>query len=222
MRNSKKLFRLICLTLTAVMLFSLTGCFSYGGYDYYGDLDYDSDSDDSSVDPDADFAALFEDDYDAEEYFQNNATVISAINAADSADIHNEADAYQNLTDRGLSDSGITADFDMNGEILEDAVITDTSSDSHPSYTTYYETSAGDLWSINEINGVVMAMPVSYNIDREVPVIITETGTVMSYDLYSNKFYETIPNETEMIVKTVDRIDAETLENLTAGAIDAL
>lgn len=35
MRNSKKLFRLICLPLTAVMLFSLTGCFSYGGYENY-------------------------------------------------------------------------------------------------------------------------------------------------------------------------------------------
>ena len=46
------------------------------------------------------------------------------------------------------------------------------------------------------------------------------SNTVMSYDGTTNRFYETIPNKSSLIVKTVDRIDAETLENLTIGAID--
>jgi hypothetical protein len=44
----------------------------------------------------------------------------------------------------------------------------------------------------------------------------------MGYDSDANMFYETIPHESELIVKTVDRIDAETLDTLTVGVIARL
>lgn len=217
MLKSNRIFRLICLCLAITMILFLSSCSDSDDSGFY------SDSFESEEDPaDDDYAALFEDYFDAEAYFLNNSTIISTIDITESENIHNESDTYYNLTDRGFSDTAIIADFDMNGEILEDAVISNTSSDNHPCYTTSYIASTGETWIINEINGIVMAMPSAYNMEQEIPVIITETGTVMSYDLYGNRFYETIPNESEMIVKTVDRVDADTLEKLTAEEIEAL
>lgn len=72
------------------------------------------------------------------------------------------------------------------------------------------------------INGSVVANPVSFNIQSElsVQVIISEKDTVTSYDSTTNKFFETIPDESVLLVITVDRIDAETLNSLTIGEID--
>lgn len=69
-----------------------------------------------------------------------------------------------------------------------------------------------------------MAYPVSYNMQSSsnVQVMISEKDTVMSYDSRTGKFYETIPKESELIVKKVGRIDAETIENLMDGEIDKL
>jgi len=43
-----------------------------------------------------------------------------------------------------------------------------------------------------------------------------------SYDSSTNKFYKNVPNESVMTVKVVEKIDAETLKNLTIEVIDAL
>lgn len=69
-----------------------------------------------------------------------------------------------------------------------------------------------------------MANPVTYNTEsgRDVQLLISETETVTSYDSAKNKFYVIIPGESEAIVKTVGRIDAETLDKLTVEVIDEL
>ena len=110
----------------------------------------------------------------------------------------------------------------MTGDYSEATEISQGSSTKHPTYQTYYVSKNGDVWTIFMINGAIMANPVSYNIqsDLDAQVILSESNTVMSYDGTTNGFYETIPNKSSLIVKTVDRIDAETLENLTIGAID--
>ena len=73
-------------------------------------------------------------------------------------------------------------------------------------------------------NGVVSAYPVSYNLvsERQAVLLITETDTVTSYDYTSNRFFETIPKESTMIVRKVSRIDKETLDSLTIGGLSEL
>ena len=80
------------------------------------------------------------------------------------------------------------------------------------------------LWNIYVINGVVLAYPVSYNLvsERQTVLLITETDTVTSYDYISNRFYETIPKESAMIVRKVSKIDKKTLDNLTVGGLSKL
>lgn len=158
---------------------------------------------------------------DADEYFHNNSQVISEMCVKDSNTVHTEAEAYANFADRGFTDYSITTEYSMDGEYSDAVDISDTSSATHPIYQTYYITESGDIWTIFEINGVVMANPVSYNMESDfgIQVIISESNTVTSYDSTTNKFYETIPKVTELLVQTVSRIDAETLESLTVGEI---
>lgn len=161
---------------------------------------------------------------DADSYFQNNSSIVSEIEADFSDNVHTEAETYSNLAGRGFTEYPIETEYSMTGEHYEPEVISDTSTSKHPYYQTSYVASNGDVWTIFEINGVVMANPVSYNVqsERDVQLIISESETVTSYDNRTNKFYETIPNESELSVKAVSRIDAETLENLTFGEIDKL
>ena len=45
---------------------------------------------------------------------------------------------------------------------------------------------------------------------------------IIGYDSENNMFYETIPKESELIVKVVDKIDSETLNSLTKEVIAGL
>lgn len=161
---------------------------------------------------------------DADEYFQNNSTIISELYIIDSKEVHTEAETYKNLTDRGFGENPITTEYAMDGEYHNPIEISNTSSSKHPVYETYYISTNGDIWMLYEINGVLIANPLSYNDQSglNVLVMISESNTITSYDSTTNKFYETILNKSELIVKTVNRIDAETLDNLTFGEIDAL
>lgn len=161
---------------------------------------------------------------DADAYYKQNATVVAETDAKSSDRVQTEAEVYSSLAGRGFTGYPIVSNYSMDGDYYDAAAISQSSSDKHPMYQTYYTTSRGEFWTIFEINGVVMANPVSYNMQSglSVQVMISETGTVTSYDSTTNKFYETIPNESSLIVKTVGRIDADTLENLTYGAIDEL
>lgn len=161
---------------------------------------------------------------DADAYYESNSAIISKVNAQESETVHTEAETYENISDRGFTQYTITSEYSIDGEYYPAADISDEASTKHPIYETYYVTAAGDIWTIFEINGVIMANPVSYNMqsDLGVQVIISESDTVISYDGATNQFYTTIPNESALIVKTVGRIDAESLEKLTIEEIDGL
>ncbi len=161
---------------------------------------------------------------DADEYFGENSDVISVISVKNSVGTMTEADTHEQLIERGFDQYSITTEYSVDGEYHEATDISDNSSQKHPIYQTYYVTSNEELWTITVVNGVVMATPVSYNMQskRDARLIISETDTVMSYDSTTNQFYETVPKESVLIVKKVSRIDKETLENLSIEAIDEL
>lgn len=161
---------------------------------------------------------------DAEEYFENNSEVMSEINAKDSKDVKTEKETVEELATRGFKDLAITTEYDMEGEYITEKDISDSSTDKHPIYIMMYATDIGDIWSIVVINGCVVANPISYNMQstREALLIISETDTVMSYDNVTNKFFETKPSESELIVKKVNKIDVKTLKTLTIEELDKL
>lgn len=179
------------------------------GYDSSEDINYES----YKIEP-----------LDSDEYFQHNSQVTEEINANDSDEILTEAEIVETLTKRGFKDVPITTEYSMNGIYNDACEISDDSSVKHPIYESYYVTEKNELWTIMVINGDIMAIPVSYNLQSSlgVQVVISESTSVTSYDSATNKFYKNIPNESVMIVKVVEKINAETLENLTVEVIDTL
>lgn len=161
-------------------------------------------------------------DFDSKSYYANNSEIVSETNANDSDEVHTEAESSNVIGDRNFIEYPITTEYSMDGTYYEAVNISNTSIEKHPMYQTYYIAENGDIWTIFLINGAIMANPVTYNIQSglDIQVIVSEADTVTSYDSTANKFYETIPNESALIVISVDRIDAESLDQLTIGVID--
>jgi len=161
---------------------------------------------------------------DAGEFYEQNAQIISEVDVNCSDVIQTETELCKNLAVRGFADYPATTEYSMDGEYFDARTISETSSEKHPIYQTYYVTANGEVWTIFIINDSVMANPVSYNMQSGlgVQVIISESETVTSYDSTTNKFYETIPDKSALIVKVVEEINTETLENLTFREIDDL
>ncbi len=157
----------------------------------------------------------------AEEYYTLNGTLIKSIDVGVSSEVHTEKETFLNLTTRGFTQYPITTETSISGELIDEFEISDQAQTKHPMYITYYITGTGDLWTIMEINGHVFANPVSYNLTENGAgqVILSETNSIFSYDPISNAFYETIPNISALKVVTVNYIDADTLEKMTAEEI---
>ncbi len=159
-----------------------------------------------------------------DEYYNENSDVIKVIKADTSEDVPTEAEVIQLLSDRGFSDFPVEFYYDINGNFVDEGVASEDSSERRPMYITYYVAESGSVWSIFVINGQVIANPASYNLESglDMQTLVSESEQLTSYLYDSNKFYITIPNDTEVIVKTVDKINAETLDRLTDEEISRL
>lgn len=160
----------------------------------------------------------------ADEYYSKNAEVISVTKAKESDKVQSEQEVTEVLADRGFDTQNIVTDYTMDGDYLDETEIEDSSTEKHPLYKMLYVSESEILWNIYLINGVISAYPVSYNLvsERDSVLLITESDTVTSYDYNSNQFFETIPNESEMIVRKIEKIDKEALDNLTIGGLSEL
>ncbi|MCR5721607.1 MAG: hypothetical protein K6G72_04620 [Lachnospiraceae bacterium] len=157
-------------------------------------------------------------------YYRKNSKVIKLINAGKSTTIPAERDIAKLLEDRGFSGEPITYEFALGGKYLGEQKVDSKSKYRRPIYKTEYYSACGDYWVIYVINGEVFANPVSYNFvsGKSVQLLISETDTLTSYDYLSNTYYITVPKESAAILKTIDRIDASSLDELTVEGIDGL
>lgn len=170
------------------------------------------------------YEALGLENFTVDSYFEENSTVVSKTPVNESPSVSTELEAYNNFTQRGFTEYEIISNYSISGEYYDAVAISDSSNERHPCYQTFYVSPNEEIWVIMEVNGAVIANPMSYNerSDKGAQLLLSESKTIMSYDNDSNLFYETIPKETAVIVKTVDNISADILKNLTIGAIDEL
>ncbi len=135
-----------------------------------------------------------------------------------------EAEVIALLKERGFTDNPITTEYTADGEMIDKKEVGE-SDETHPYYQTIFLSETGEYWTIIVMKGSVIANPVGYNMESNAhgaQLILSESEVITSYDSVTNSFYESIPNESELIVKTVDHIDAETLNSLTVEDIEAL
>ena len=160
---------------------------------------------------------------DAQAFYSANGSIVSSILAPESTAVLSERQVYEAYLERELMQSDVYAQYDMEGNMIEMRRISNFSDAKHPEYVAYYTTASGDIWSITVINGKFIANPLSYNAKKgAVQVLFAEGDTLEAYDSVTNKFYTVKPNAESVNLKSVARIDAQTLEALTEGAIDAL
>ncbi len=161
---------------------------------------------------------------DADAYYEQNSTIISVVDANASEEVQTEKEVIEDLENRGFSETSVFTNYDMDGTFHEEIEIGDMPADKHPKYMAYYITENEEVWTLIWINGKILANPVSYNLQSTLPaqLVISETKTINGYDNHTGKFYETIPNDSALIVKVMDNIDKNLLESLTIEEIDKL
>lgn len=157
----------------------------------------------------------------AEEYYRNNAEVISVIDAEASNEMLTETQAIKLLEELGFVDYPITYEYLADGSYCTETRVSEDSTEMHPTYQTLYVSENDELWAVYVINGSIFANPVSFNYisDLDAQVLVSASDTLTSYDDETNKYYVTIPYESEIIIEIVDRIDAEVLDSLTVEEI---
>ncbi len=159
---------------------------------------------------------------DAKEIIEKTSTIIQEINVSDSQSVHTESEVYDIFRERGFNTNSVTWEYSMDGTYSQAKNISSYSSTKHPVYKYHHFTPDNDIWVIIETNGSIMAIPVTYNETKNKKIIICETDSFVSYDSATNKFFVSRPKDSQTTLKTIPRIDSETLDKLTEGEIDKL
>ena len=160
--------------------------------------------------------------FDADEYFEENTSLIKAYSAKASPNVMSESEVWDDFFERGFTLAPYETEYSIDGDVYDLYEISSYSSTKHPVYQTYYESSLGTVWVIYSIDGSVYAMPIitDFDITTDVQVIASETNTIKSYDATLNKFYENIPDSSTTEIITIERIDSENLD-LLSGEINS-
>lgn len=152
---------------------------------------------------------------DMEEFYKQNATIIKKYSADEAKEMLTEQQAIEELHKRGFDQFEITYDYKADGEYVDEAEVTG-SKEQRPMYQTFYSSLVNEeVWYIIMINGFITASPVYFNSKLYVPVMLSETESILGYDSDANTFFEIIPNETIAKLKVVNKINAETLDSFS-------
>lgn len=161
---------------------------------------------------------------EAESYYSENSEVIRVIDAKKSDDVMTESEAVKFFADRGFSKYPVTYEYSINGEFFDEKEAVDGSNVKHPMYQTSYLSNNNEFWSVYLVNGEIFANPVSFNLESTLQsqLLISESETLTSYNDVANKFFVNVPKESAVITKSVDKINATTLNKLTVEVIKTL
>lgn len=128
-----------------------------------------------------------------------------------------EAEVAELLQSLGFDQYPIIYDYYMGGEFADSQETTNDPYSKRPKYKTYFRSDSGNIYTISVFNGLFMAYPVSFNMesDLKAELVISESKELTIYSSKSDQYYVIIPFESNTLVKVIDKIDAESLNNLT-------
>lgn len=154
----------------------------------------------------------------ADEYYEENSEEIVSVETVEENDgVFSEKEALKFMSERGFSKYPLTYDYDIDGNYTDETEALPESDAKHPMYMTYFVAEDGAVWSVFIVGRTITANPASYNLesDLDVQVLVSETDTLTSYTEMGNKFYETIPKDSAVKLKIVDKITSQILNDLT-------
>jgi len=153
-----------------------------------------------------------------EEYYEENSEEIVAVEAVEeNKGVFSEKEAIKFMSERGFTEYPLTYDYNIDGTYTDEAEASPESDEKHPMYMTYFVAEDGAIWSVFIVGRTITANPASYNLesDLDAQVLVSETETITSYTEMGNRFYETIPKESAVKLKVVDKITNQKLNDLT-------
>lgn len=159
-------------------------------------------------------------DRDVQKYFEERAEIISVTPVKKSKYTLTEKDVMDEFEARGFTQYPVTTSYSYDGKYADPVKISSSSSDKHPIYETYYVTSKNEIWVITALDGMILATPSTYNVSNtgKVPVLISESEEIASYDSTTNSIYLTKPKAEAVDVRVVKRIDAQAIESMRLEA----
>lgn len=156
----------------------------------------------------------------APDFYTDSGTVVHSCAVESSPTVQTEQQALAELQSRGFPVESVNAYYTLDGTFVEAEIAETAGSQQHPYYTAQYLSATGELWSLEMVNGSLTAMPVGYNLESQVLVVISEKDSVSCYDKENGMFYDVVPNADVMVVARAHRIDAATLDTLTKEVLD--
>lgn len=158
----------------------------------------------------------------AESYLSEFGSV-TGREIARTAALRTEAEAFREYAARGFTDLTITASYDADGDYLGNVEISRDGTEKHPYYEARYLTPDNVLWTVTLTGDMFLAEPVSYNAwgNWEIPHVLSETEGFRTYDGQTNTFYTMTPDPAALVIKRVVRIDANTLNTISAWEVGA-
>lgn len=152
-----------------------------------------------------------------EEYYEDNSEEIVAVeDAKETEQVFSEKEAIRFMSERGFNEYPLTYDYNMDGTYTDEAEASPDSDAKHPMYQTFYVASDGSIWSVFIVGRTIAANPASYNLESDIDaqILVSETDTLTSYTEMGNKFYKTVPKESAVLLKVVEKITSEKLDKL--------
>ncbi len=153
----------------------------------------------------------------AEYYEDNSEKVIAVEDVSKTEDVFSEKEIIRFLAERGFTDYPVTYDYNMDGSYTDETEASPDSDAKHPMYQTYFISGDGAVWTVFVVGKMIAANPASYNLqsDLDAQILISETETLTSYTEMGNQFYTTIPKDSAVLLKVVDQITSQKLNEFT-------
>ncbi len=215
-KSGKWLFLKVFLIVLAIVLVLSGIVFSLAYFDIV-DIPVISDIVNKEESDDDDDATLEDlEDINLAEEVLNSSEVLETTDVADSTQTTTEEETVELFSERGFNTTDITSSYTIEGTYYSEEVIDETSTTYHPIYSLLYVSDDDYYWYIYCIDGELFAYPttyVLYNTDQSY-IYVSESEYIISYDSYTNTYNRIIPND--CTIKTVDEINAETLDELAS------
>lgn len=163
--------------------------------------------------------AVSEDDMLDVEFTDDDHTGANVRDATKSTELVSGSEVYTMLADRGFDNVLVSADFALDGSVIDSHLVDSSSADVFPQYYTALDTDAGVFWLLEVDEGSLVALPVRTTntiLERRFMFVEGDTDTVTLYNAASNTFSDWTQDQLgNTTIISVPRIDRDLLEGYT-------
>lgn len=138
-------------------------------------------------------------------------------------DYYTEAEVSKLLKERGFN-GNIRYSYDINGNFVDDIIVSKDSNEKHPTYdVSYTSPNRRTFWNIMVVGKQIIATPLEYvyqSGEARFYYILENDDNMINYESKTNKFYKSPINEYIEATYKVNKIDAKTLDELTENVFE--